>query len=278
MHNSISKIALITLTIFAVSACSKNLNSKDPATFYTNMIKNKLDLKPEEYASYFSAQSLKDGNITESDFVNSVRKTIDDQKFAGLKLQDVKINSVDKYDDNTVIVRSSVKYKTSDKAEDQFTDDAVVLWLENGTWKISFDNLVKHYHYTNSCGSAGNMTLCITDSYIHPNMTIFNGQFNNPTKDSYTFGFASPASTLTVLDDNTKVYGNYPSTHNGQSSATVPPGKNEMVFYFGTPLEPQLIKSKPVYFAINQLKTIKWGGMPELGDKGQEIDVDLHSK
>jgi hypothetical protein len=50
------------------------------------------------------------------------------------------------------------------------------------------------------------------------------------------------------------------------------------VFYFGTPLEPQLIKSKPVYFAINQLKTIKWGGMPELGDKGQEIDVDLHSK
>lgn len=278
MHNSIFKAALITLTIFAVSACTKDLNSKDPATFYTNMVKNKLNLTPEEYLNYFSMQSLKDGNLSESAFIGNVKKTLDDLKFAGYKLEDVKINSVDKYDNDTVIIRSSLKYKTSDKSEDQFTDDLVVLLLENGTWKISLSNLIKHYHYTNSCGAAGSISLCIADSYIYPDKTMFSGKLNNATNDTYTFGFASPASILTVLADNSKVYGDYPSTHNGQTPTTIQPGNNNITFYFGTALDPQLIKSPPVYFAINQLKKVKWGGMPALGDKGQQIDIDLHSK
>lgn len=277
MNKKLLNISLLLSSSLILASCSQKIDSSDPATFYTNIVKNKLNIKPEDFPQYYSEQSFKDEKVSKEEFVADVKKTIDDLKFKGFSIEDIKVNDITKYDESTVILHAELKFKTSDKAENQFTSDTVVLIKENNTWKISFDNLIKHYSYTDSCGTSGSIKLCIHDVYIFPDKAMFVGNANNSSNAKYTFGFAAPVSILTVLDNNSEVRGQFPSVHNGQShsSATLLPSDNKIVFYFGTPMDPQLVKGKPTYFAINQLKKLGWGDMPSLSDKGKQIDINL---
>lgn len=265
------------LSSIFLTSCSKQIEDKDPSVFYANYMKYRFDITPEEQAKFIYPPSLVDSNVSIEDVIASLKKTAEDLKFSGFKLDDVKVDKVIKYDEQTVILATTFKFKTSDKAEEQFSNDVVVLTKDGDGWKINFDNLIKHYRYADSCGSTGKISLCITDSYIYPIKTVLIGQVNNPTNDTYMFGFASPASTLIVLDDKSKINSNFPSVNSGQShsDSNIEPGKSDIKFYFGTVMDPVLVKNKPVYFAINQLKKTAWGGMPSLRDKGQQIDVSL---
>lgn len=261
-----------------LSGCSQEIDSPDPATFYTNIVKNRLKIKPEDLVKYYSTQSLQDEDVSPDKFASNLQKDIDDLKFKGFTIEDVKVNDVNKYNESTVILHATIKFKTSDKVEDQFANDTVVLIKETNTWRMSFDNLIKRYRYADSCGVSGSIKLCISDAYIFPDKTMFIANVNNSSNVKYTFGFASPASTLIVLEDKSEVYGNFPSVHSGQShsSATVLSGDNQIIFYFGTAMDPELVKAKPIYFAVNQLKKLGWGDMPSLSDKGKQIDINLN--
>lgn len=268
---------LISTTTVAIiiTGCGDKIEDKDPAVFYKNYMNKRFEISPDKVVGYFSAQSLKDNDTSADELITQFKKTAEDLRFSGFKLEDIKVDKVIKYDDNTSIIVSTFKYKTSDKAEEQFSNDVAVVSQENGQWKINYGSLIKHYQYKDSCGNAGKITLCINDSYIYPTKTLFSGEINNQTNDTYMFGFASPVSTLTVLANKAEVRGNFPSVHNDQSNSKVGPGKRDIFFYFGNELDPILVESKPVYFAINQLKKSAWGGMPELSDKGQQINVYL---
>lgn len=213
MNKTIMKFGLIMAMLLSITACDNDINSKDPATFYSNLLQYRYKIKPEDFPKYVSAQLLQEDGISKAELIADYKRKTDNLKFAGYKLEAVKINNVYKYDTNTVIVQASIKYHIDAKSESQFSDDTGVLVLENGTWKISFYNLIKHYHYSNSCGNADKVTLCINDSYIYPESTQLVGEINNASHDNYSFGFAAPVETLMVLADNTKVYGNYPSIH-----------------------------------------------------------------
>lgn len=273
----LANLLLISSSLF-LGACTQEIDNPDPATFYTNIIKNKMKIKPEDFPNYYAAQSFKDEDVSPDKFVANLKKDLDDLKFKGFVIEDVKVDDVNKYNESTVILSATLKYKTSDKPEDQFAKDTAVLIKDNNTWKISFDNLIKRYRYEDSCGVSGSVKLCISDAYIFPNKTMLIANVNNSSNAKYTFGFASPASTLIALVNDKEVYGNFPSVHSGQShsSATIVPGDNQMIFYFGTAMDPELVTAKPVYFAINQLKKLGWGDMPSLSDKGKQIDVKLN--
>lgn len=258
---------------FSLIAChngTKIQDDKKPETFVRDYVKNMGNLKAKEYVQYISKESLKELEMSMNYATEELKKQIEQLKFIDFKVLDVIVNNTYHYDDNTAIVWITEKFKTSKNQNAQFLDDYFVTIKEDNHWKINYNAIIKHYHYNDRCGEVGVIKLCISDVYIYPEDSVFSGKIINASHDKYTFGFASPASTLTVLQNESKVYGNYPAIGHNQSNAKVYPGEESIKFFFNG-----LIKDKPNYFAINKLVKLEPSGLPGFSNKRKQINVYL---
>lgn len=261
-----------------VTGCGKSVNDQgSPEEFIVSYLKNLDSQSPEKLAKLFAKKSLVYENYSEEEAINVSKKLLDDMRFSGSEIEDVKIDDIYNYDKDTVIAYVTYKLKFSPRKSPEVVSDVFVLSKEKNKWRINIRNVIAEYEYDN-CSEQAPIKLCISKAIIYPENTIIVGNIENSSQDTYIFGFASPARTIIKILDKTIVDGEYPSIHNGQSQNSIPTGKQDVEFFFGSDLNPLLVKSKPISISINDLQKISWVGMPEINAEKKEITIQLSEK